>query len=114
MNGAWDTLRLMTQLPIRYAGFYDVPRRFLVSFDGASYFFESRFDDDLDEYEDLYTVFRLAASLDVRNEHAVNAIWSALPGSATRIGQVKLTDVRFDESQRRFIDDSVFARLVTE
>ena len=88
-----------------------MPLGFLVNRDGATFFFESRFDETLDAYEDFYTAYRLATPIDVTDEDAVTAVWSALPGAAARIGRVMVSEVRFDETRRRFVDDSAFLRL---
>ena len=44
-------------VPIEYLGFWDVPRNFLVRFQGKSYLFDCPFDDDLDDYPESYSVY---------------------------------------------------------
>lgn len=44
---------------IIYRGFYDVPRMILASRGGQMYLFDSRFDENLDDYIDHYEVWRL-------------------------------------------------------
>ena len=44
---------------IQYREFYDVPRAVIARRNGVLYFFDSRFDDELDDYLDHYEVWRL-------------------------------------------------------
>jgi hypothetical protein len=44
---------------IEYREFWDVPRAIVARRDGQLYFFDSRFDDELDDFIDHYEVWRL-------------------------------------------------------
>jgi hypothetical protein len=88
--------------------FYDLPRLMAVEYAGSAYLFDSRFQDDEDEYASEYVVYRLprhaAASLD-------GASWDALPGDAAEVGRVHVEDVRSDDTRRRFVGRSALDRL---
>ena len=90
-------------LPIRYAGFYDVPRVFAVEREGCIYIFDCPFDDEEDEYPDKYVVYRLP---DETLASTADAAWKELIQSAVRIGECAVSDVHFDVTRRNAIDDA--------
>jgi hypothetical protein len=97
----------MKWLPIQYAGFHDVPLMFLVNYGGHSYVFDCEFNDEADEYEEFFVAYRLKKLM-----HRIEpSSWKDLPNAGERIGTVRVDNVRFDESMRKFIDASVFLLL---
>jgi hypothetical protein len=80
---------------------------FLVNYGGHSYVFDRTFNDEADEYEEFYVVYRLN-KLSRRVEASA---WNDLPNSGERIGTVRVKDIQFDESMRKFIDAGVFELL---
>lgn len=97
-------------IPIRYLGFWDVPRNFLVRWNEELLLFDCPFDDELDDYPDDYTVYQMPELL-VRD---IESNWAALPDKAVRvIGTVAVAAVQFDGTKRRAIQTGVFARLVS-
>lgn len=91
---------------IRYRGFYDVPRIFVVTAAGATYLFDCPFDDELDDYRDRYAVYRLSA--DVIPERGS---WDGLPGRGVLLGEVPVAEVRFDPTRRQAMDAAVLDRV---
>lgn len=101
----------MSSLPIRYRDFYDVPRAFLVERAAKVYFFDSPFDEQLDEYAKTYTVYRLDGTI---TDFTDSRDWNSSALSGTIVGKVLVKDVHFDSSLRNSIDDAVFRLLPAE
>jgi hypothetical protein len=100
MTGAW--------LPIHYRDFYDVPRMLVVEYSARLYLLDAPFDEEADEYADVYTVYRLPDA----SRHRVELdSWGGLAATGERIGQVPVAEVEFDDSKRRLINDEIFRRL---
>lgn len=97
-----------TWLPIMYRLFYDVPRLVVVEWRGDLYLLDSPFDEELDEYADVYTVYRLPA--DARDAVAEHS-WAALPQSGEAIGQIAVDDVQFDSTRRETVSEELFRTL---
>jgi hypothetical protein len=78
---------------ITYRGFYDVPRMILASCDGQMHLFDSRFDDELDDYIDYYEVWRLPPLTDAQ----IKGSWLELAQLALeRMPDIGLTELPFD------------------
>ncbi len=84
----------------KYRDYYDVPRAVvLVLQDHRCILLDSKFDNALDEYEDVYTVYVL------HHEADLSGSWVQLAGLASHIlGHVPVADVRFDVSCRARLD----------
>ena len=96
---------MTTWLPIRYRGYWDVPRIFLVQFANGLYLFDCLFSEALDDYPDDFTVYLLPdlSDADIPND------WTTLSGLATRVvGTVPVSAVRFDPTKRAAIDADIF------
>lgn len=98
----------MTWLPITYRDFYDVPRLFVVQHAGVSYLFDSPFDEKADRYAGQYTVYRLDRDAVVP---ADTEPWEAVGRGGERLGEVEVSAVRLDATQRAAIDATVLAML---
>ncbi len=99
---------MTTWLPIRYRGYWDIPRIFLVRESNRLYLFDCLFDHDLDEYPDHFTVYLLPDIPDAETP----ADWTTLPGRAVRtVGEVPVSAVRFDPTRRAAVADDVFAAV---
>jgi hypothetical protein len=95
-------------VPIRYLGFWDVPRNFLVRFGGEFLLFDCPFDENIDDYPDAYSVYALPEMTDAE----IDTDWAGLPTRATRsLGTVPISAVTFDETRRKAIRADVFDRL---
>jgi hypothetical protein len=77
---------------ISYRGYWDVPRSILARLGNCWYYFNSRFDDDLDEYIDHYEVWRMPnLTLEQRTSS-----WESLADIALeRLPDIRLTDLPF-------------------
>jgi len=85
---------------IIYSGFYDVPLAFVVRHKGSQFLFLREFDDDLDDYPDVYRVFALPNLTD----DEVKQSWRDIEHKAVKaFGEVLVKDVEFDPSKRREI-----------
>jgi hypothetical protein len=97
-------------LQIRYSDFHDVARAFLVEYEGAVYFFDCPFDDQLDEYPDAYQVFRIE---DEHRAALADAVpWRNLRSMSTLVATIPVAEVEFDPTRRTAISDSVLASLL--
>ena len=95
-------------IPIRYLGFWDVPRNFFVRWGDQLLLFDCPFDDELDDYPDDYAVYQMP-ELMLKD---IESNWIGLPDKAIRVvGHVPITDVKFDGTRRRAIRSEIFSRL---
>ena len=100
----------MQTAKILYAGFYDAPLAFTVRYGGGLYAFVRDFDDDVDEYEDEYKIYKLPPLTDEQ----IQASWLKIEERATHyLSKVPVSDVVFDETKRREIGTDVLERLLT-
>lgn len=96
------------KLAIEYRDFYDVPRIFVVNHRGTVYLFDCPFDQELDEYPDIYKVFVLPPG----SYSDLSRSWDDLASRATAyLGEVPVKSVQFDSTKRREIDISVMDEL---
>jgi len=95
-------------LPIRYREFYDIPRVFIVDWNGAIYLFESPFDNDRDEYQPNYSAYRLGEDL---RERFDDVSWTDLAILGEPLGSVDTGLVEFDPTRRELVNASVFEHL---
>ena len=96
------------KLAIQYRDFYDVPRIFIVNHRGTLYLFDCPFDQDLDEYPNIYRVFVLPAE----SCSDLSGSWDDLASRATAyLGEVPVKSVQFDSTRRREIEIDVIAEL---
>ena len=95
----------VTWLPIIYREFYDIPRVFLVDYRGGSFFFDCPFDDSLDDYPDIFIVYRLPNNL---RDQVESLSWTDLSNSLEKIGFVSVDKVEFDVTKRGFVADRIF------
>jgi hypothetical protein len=98
------------QIPIKYLGFWDVPRNFIVRYRGNTLLFDSAFDETLDDYWDFYKVYVLPP---IRDDELPKD-WTILPARATGyLGEVPIAQVQFDPSRRESIDSAVLDEMMT-
>ena len=75
---------------------------------GALYFFDCAFDDFLDEYPDLYDVYLLSTEPGPLPEREDSA---DLRRADALVGRIPVSRVRFDQTRRAGIHESVFELL---
>jgi hypothetical protein len=99
---------MTADLPIRYRGYWDVPRIFLTRYRGHLYLFDCPFSETLDDYPDVYAVYLMPEIPD--DETPTD--WTTLPPRATAyLGEVPVKAVRFDPTRRQTIGAEVFDLL---
>jgi hypothetical protein len=87
-----------TWLPIKCRGFWDVPRVFLVHYDGSLLLFVSPFLEELDEYADSYGVYVLPEA----TEESLPSDWTTLiPRASHFLGEIAVQNVTFDSTRRK-------------
>ncbi len=96
---------MMTEVPIRYRGFWTVPRIFLVRHLGLLYLFDCPFSEELDDYPDVYSVYTLP---DIPDEDTPNDWTTLVPRATAYLGTVPVKEVRFDPTRRKTIGAEVF------
>jgi hypothetical protein len=92
----------MNRLPIAYGEFYDFPRMLRFCLGDEWFFLRSEFDDDQDEYDDSYKVYRLP----FRSEEEIKShpnYWMEL-SRAKYLGRIAIAEVGLDETRRHTID----------
>jgi hypothetical protein len=101
-------------IPFRYGGYWDVPRYIHLSYRGRSLLLLSPFDEKVDEWSELYTVFEVPADVEIGSELK----WWYEGQSEGRedfvaLGTVAVKDVRFDSLSRpEMLDPSVLDGIV--
>ena len=97
-------------IPFRYVEFYDVPRAIVLRYKGKLLLLQSPFDDDLDEYPDMYSVYELS---EVAETSLAKGSWLFLESERSAcMGQVPVKAVRFDPTKRKALDPSVLDRIL--
>jgi hypothetical protein len=100
----------MSDANIEYREFYDVPRVFLVEYKQQLFLFESPFDEGHDEYSETYSVYVMR---ELTKEERQGS-WEQISEKAVRkVGEVRVSDVKFDSTLRRAIDTSLLDHLVS-
>lgn len=94
---------------IRYREFWDVPRIFLVPYQGNWFLFDCRFDEVAEDFPDSYRVYIIPKP----SEEELAGSWDKLHEKATQCsGEVPITRVHFDPSKRREIDTKILNELM--
>lgn len=92
-------------LPIYYREVDDIPRAFVLEFDGESYLFECLFNVDKDGYEDHFSVYRVPDDV-IDNIDKVS--WEEMGKQSAAVGRVRTKAIEFDPSKRQSINRRVF------
>src|SRR5262249_1326665 len=85
--------------------FCDFPRMIRFQFEGEWFFLDSPFDEDRDDYPDVYDVYLLL----FRSEEEFKAnpyYWKDL-SNAVHLGQIGVTEIGLDETRRKSLDAGV-------
>jgi hypothetical protein len=97
-------------LPIKYSGFWDFPHAFFVEYEENLYlFWRGYFDDEIDDYPEVYDVYRISGFSFKDAGH----IWNLDELTVKELlFQIPIRDVVFDSSRRKFIDSDTFETLI--
>jgi hypothetical protein len=96
-------------LPIRYRGFWDIPRMIAVEYGEWVYLLDCPFDDALDDYPQSFDVYRLSRDLTARFDEPS---WVDLPRLGEKIGQLSVDDIELDPSARAGVNASFLEHVV--
>ncbi len=97
-----------TRLPIRYRDFWDVPRIFLANYRGHLFLFDCPFDEEVEDYPELYHVYVLPPL----QEEELSGSWADFAKKAIHyLGDIAIDAVQFDPSKRKEIDVAVLQQL---
>src|SRR2546430_139491 len=95
--------------PIQYREFYDIPRLFVVEFNGFQFLFDGSFDESLDEYPEEYAV----SLLPNLTQKELEGSWEHIHERPLRkLGRVPLNAVQFDPSKRKSIATDLLKDLL--
>lgn len=96
--------------PIQYREFWDVPRIFLVPYQGKCFLFDCAFDEATEDFPDSYRAYIIP---EPSQEELVGS-WDKLHEKAMHYcGDVPIRRVCFDPSKRREIDASILEELMS-
>lgn len=93
-------------LPIEYREFHDVPRLIRLAYGKYLYFLDCPFDDAADDYPLVFAVYRHDAIA-----VAADSDWGKYLAPSARLGEVRVEDVKFDETRRKFVSSEFLSRL---
>lgn len=96
-------------VPFRFGSYYDVPRTIVVRYRELLVLLRSDFDDILDEYPDIYSVYVLPDSVE---ESLKRSSWEFLGSITNCIGCIPVKSVTFDPSKSKMIDPSILDELI--
>jgi len=95
--------------PIQYRDFYDIPRMFMVEFNGFQFLFDGSFDEAIDDYPQEYSV-SLLPSL---TKKELEGSWERIGERPLRkLGRVPTSAVQFDLTRRKTIDTDLLKELL--
>lgn len=106
-------------LPIIYSGFWDVPHAFFTVYEDKTYFFRrGYFDEEIDDYPPNYKIYlvenmSLEEAIEPCDPPHQSVILTDIPKLEANelVGELPTKDVVFDETNRRFVNVSVFKML---
>jgi len=98
--------------PFRYIDFYDVPRTIALRHHEKLLLVQSAFDEDLDEFPPVYSVYVMPESV---SDSLEKGSWKFLADTPMEcIGHISVDQVVFDPTKREQIDVSFLDRLIPE
>lgn len=84
-------------IPFDHREFYDYPRVVVVEIDATRFVLDSPFDDALDDYVRVYTVWRTST------DFPLSGSWVDVTSGGEKIGEIKIREDLFDVTRRRLI-----------
>ncbi|MGB8356272.1 MAG: hypothetical protein WCD79_20405 [Chthoniobacteraceae bacterium] len=92
---------------IEYRDFCDVPRVFGIIHNQKVYLFDCKFDEDIDDYPEVYKVYRFD-EFDFKAKD-----WEQqIAGNPIFLGEIGVADVKFDSTRRKEVNMDLFERLL--
>jgi hypothetical protein len=88
-------------IEIEYREFYDYPRLFLVSLQGRDYFFDASFDDQIDDYPEVYQVDLMPT---VSTEQRAGSWMDLRKLAIQHVGATNVDELHFDPTRRRYVE----------
>jgi len=83
---------------------------FVFEVDGSVLLFDSAFDVKSDEYQSAYVVYELSGLTLAKLESLVD--WRQLPNQGRVAGSIDVKDIKFDSTNRRFVDSELLHNTV--
>ena len=94
----------------QYGGYYDFPRTIVLRYRGEIFLLYGLFDEELDEFPDDYSVYRVPASTE--NSPEIKS-WMFWPNESFRyLGQLPIRSITFDPTQRKALDASILDQMI--
>jgi len=101
----------MQMTPFQYVDFYDVPRTIILLVRGKWVLLQSAFDQELDDYEAEYSVYRLPSLFQPPH---VGSRWDFLEQELICVGKIPVREVQFDTSKRRTLSAAALDEIVAD
>jgi len=101
----------MQMTPFQYVDFYDVPRTIVLLVRGKWILLQSTFNEELDDYEAEYSVYRLPSSF---QPPPAGSKWDFLEQELVCVGKIPVREVQFDESKRRTLSAAALNKVVPD
>lgn len=95
----------------QYVEFYDVPRTIILLVHGKWVLLQSAFNEELDDYETEYSVYRLLSSFQPPH---VGSKWDFLEQELALVGKIPVREVQFDASKRRTLSAAALDEIVPD
>src|SRR5712692_243344 len=111
MAAARGGLAVKNEVPIVYGEFYDIRRMIRFELNGHWYFMRSHFDEENDEYTDLYDVYLLPFHSEDEFKSNPN-YWREL-SKAFHLGRIPISEVGLDETRRRSVSGDAMEKWLS-
>ena len=92
----------------QYVEFYDVPRCILIRHQGVHLLLQSWFDEELDEYSNVYSVYKVPTV----DTQLISFSLEFFQTPMEHLGEIPINRVTFDASKRQELDASVLDEFV--
>ena len=93
----------------QYVDFYDVPRTIILLVRGRWVLLQSAFDEELDDHEAEYSVYRLPSSF---QPPVAESSWDFLTQELVCVGKIPVQEVEFDLSKRQTLRTAALDGIV--
>jgi hypothetical protein len=99
------------RIPIEYGEYCDFPRQVTIQSGDRWFLLRSYFDDEQDEYSDVYEVYLLPFRS--QEDFETHPDFWMPRTTAVPLGQIAVTEVGFDQTRRRSIDARAIETLLS-
>ena len=99
-------------IPFTYSGFHDVPLGIVLWYRGTVVLLTRDFNEELDNYEDEYSVYETPESA---IEELARSSWAfSYEKDRKLLGRIPVTSVKFDSTRRKYLNPRFLDHLVQQ